>query len=68
MPSAKTDRLFNAIVILGAAMVAGCNGTDTPAGSPSGSGDSGGNGSNDSGLNFKVQKDAAVSDAGWTGW
>jgi hypothetical protein len=62
MPS-KTERLFNAIVILGASLVSGCSsGSDNPA--PDNKG-----GSGDSGTpNFNVQKDASSSDAGWTGW
>ncbi len=60
--SSKTERLFNAIVILGASLVSGCNsGSDNPA--PDNKG-----GSDDSGVpNFKVQ-DGGSYDAGWTGW
>ena len=58
------SKLFNAIVILGSALVVGCS---------SGSGTSNGSGNPASGGNsgtpqFQVDKDAAVSDAGWTGW
>ena len=63
MPSTKTERLFNAIVIMGASLVAGCN-SDSTRSTPDNKG-----GSDDSGApNFNVQKDASSSDAGWTGW
>ena len=64
--SSSTERLFNAIVILGASMVAGCG---------NGSGDSKGKGSpqpdasaDASEPNFIVKLDASTLDAGWTGW
>jgi hypothetical protein len=61
MPS-KTERLFNAIVILGASLVTGCSsGSDNPAPDNKAGDDSGT-------PNFKVQLDAGSSDAGWTGW
>jgi len=63
--ASNSERLFNAIVILGASLVAGCGGTgDTkPKGAPgpSASGDA-------SGPNYVANGDASTSDAGWTGW
>ena len=63
--TSDTNKLFNAIVVLGAALVSGCS-----SGSGDGSSSSAGGASNDnSGMpQFNVSKDAGNSDAAWTGW
>jgi hypothetical protein len=59
-------KLFNAIVILGATLVAGC-GSSSGSSSNNGSGNPGATGNNGA-PQFIVDKDAGQSDAGWTGW
>jgi len=63
--ASNSDRLFNAIVIVGASLVAGCSGNSndpnskanpTPGANP------------DAGPSFVFNADASTSDAGWTGW
>jgi len=60
--SSDQTKLFNAIVILGATMVAGCgSSTSNGSGNPGAAGNTGA-------PQFLVDKDAGESDAGWTGW
>jgi len=63
--ASSTERLFNAIVILGAAMVAGCGGSRDSKGNTSPQPDATTDASE---PNFVVNTDASTSDAGWTGW
>ncbi len=58
------NKLFNTIVILGAALVGGCGGGSSGNTEPSASPNSKTNGS----LPYVVPKDAGTSDGGWTGW
>ena len=64
--ASSTERLFNAIVILGASLVAGCGGGSDD---PNAKSKQGSDNSSSAGFSsFNVQRDAGSSDAGWTGW
>ena len=61
----NSERLFNAIVIVGVALVAGCSSSSNdPNSSPS----PGPSASKDAGPSFQFNADASTPDAGWTGW
>ncbi len=63
--TSNTERLFNAIVILGASLVAGCG---SGSNDPNSKANPGPNGSSDAGPSFTYQPDAGALGGGWTGW
>lgn len=62
--TSNTERLFNAIVVLGASLVAGCGGTSNDPNSKANPAP----GASDAGPSFTYQPDASAPGGGWTGW
>jgi len=58
-----SQRLFNAIVILGAALVSGCGSGTTTSSDPVPDA-----GYKDGAVGVSLDSDGGTTDAGWTGW